>query len=69
MFADPIDRSSHFQEEMLQHQINNIRTRKRELTPNGTCYYCYEKVDNQRLFCDEFCSEDYEKLKRAQRMR
>lgn len=40
------------------------------LKPKGSCYNCYEELDDSRIFCDSDCQEDYEKRKfsRSQRL-
>lgn len=32
----------------------------RELPPMGACYYCGEKVDPPKIYCNDACGEDHE---------
>lgn len=64
---DTIDNAQSTADIFLNAAIENARPKGRALLPKGECYYCEEKVDGQRLFCDLDCSEDYEKLQRKLR--
>lgn len=64
MFADPLDATSHIQAQVMEHQINSIRNRGRELNPTGECHNCSEPLEGHKLFCDEDCRDDHSKLLR-----
>lgn len=42
---------------------NNIRNRKKAPEVTGFCLSCGEPTEG--AFCDNYCSEDFEKLQRA----
>lgn len=69
MFADPVDKASQVEEEMRQRSIEAARTQQVRVKPTGYCHNCAEAVEQPKLFCDPECSEDYERVKRAERMR
>ena len=39
----------------------------RGLQPEGHCHYCYEDVDDNKLFCDSSCAEKYDAQQRMRR--
>lgn len=39
------------------------------LKPCGACYNCHERLEDNRVFCDSDCQEDYEKRKHARSQR
>ena len=55
----------HFNEAMHKAQ----QAGKQDLKPKGTCHNCEETVEDGKLFCDQDCTEDYEKRKFARSQR
>ncbi|MBE2897815.1 DUF2116 family Zn-ribbon domain-containing protein [Pasteurellaceae bacterium 20609_3] len=56
--ADIADRQT--QHALAVSLINARRHKHSHLKPTGFCHYCKEKLDSERLFCDEDCRDDYE---------
>jgi hypothetical protein len=75
--ADFADDAQAMEELALSHAIASARkTGERQLAPRGSCYNCEEvlknadgSADEKRLFCDEFCSEDWHKRSKIQNKR
>jgi hypothetical protein len=74
--ADFADDAQAMEELALSHAIASARkTGERQLAPRGSCYNCDERFTNkngtpdERLFCDEFCSEDWHKRTKIQSRR
>lgn len=62
---DIIDASIQTEEMFISAAISKARiSNEPKLAPKGTCYYCKGTVEGKQLFCDMFCLEDYELLKR-----
>lgn len=38
-----------------------LRDRQSVLPPTGKCYNCSEPLPEGRVFCDQYCEEDYRK--------
>lgn len=66
MNSDPVDQGSEMAEFLLEVAIKNRGDYVR-LKPAGVCYYCTEEVPGQQLFCDLFCSKEYDRLESAKR--
>ena len=66
-FADPLDRAAHTQQLAIDRAIANTKKQERLLKPKGKCHFCLETVDDLKLFCDQDCSSDYDKLIRNKR--
>jgi hypothetical protein len=62
--VDTIDSAQSTADTFLDAALKNARPKGRALLPKGDCYYCKEKVEGLKLFCDMDCMEDYEKLQR-----
>lgn len=58
-----------FADEAQIEEFNNIRhalhSLKKEppLAPKGECYFCYEEIEGNKLFCNNICAEKYHKYK------
>lgn len=67
--TDEIDMATDTIQRELENQIAHSRNAlvKRELQPNGHCYYCNYPVDELRIFCDRECAEDYEAFYKRKR--
>lgn len=66
--ADPIDRASEEQQRQLDVQLQAARdkaAKEPKLAYIGKCYNCDEPLGGELRFCDSFCVEDYERIKRA----
>ena len=50
----------------FQQAMNNVKKMNTRLEPTGDCYNCDEE---DQLFCDIDCRDDYEKRKRAEKHR
>lgn len=35
------------------------RPEEHSMTPRGSCYYCYEELNDDELFCDSECLQEY----------
>ena len=64
---DDADRAEDRIETTIQDSLDAVRRRMayRELMPTGFCHnpLCNTELNNNRLFCDKECSEDYERFK------
>jgi len=59
---DFIDDANEKEQCILDKRIAAIRQRSEVRKPfTGKCYFCYEPLE-QRLFCDNDCSLDFERL-------
>jgi len=67
--SDEADSANDFIQRELDSKIANSRNAlvRRELQPNGRCYYCSHPVDELRLFCDSGCAEDFEAFNKHKR--
>lgn len=66
--TDPIDRASVAAEAFTEAAIERARRGAGPRPePNGMCRYCHDPVEGDRLFCDEYCAEDYEYVSKRQR--
>ena len=64
---DLADRADLQEQFILEKKIAEVRANKQQSkVPKGTCYFCDEVVAEGYVFCDADCSEDYEKLQRAE---
>ncbi|MCW2477704.1 hypothetical protein [Candidatus Symbiopectobacterium sp. NZEC135] len=63
--ADIIDEANDLTDLNIQHALAN---RKPPMIFTGKCRNCRGDI-KAGLFCDEYCRDDYEKLKRAQQLR
>jgi len=62
-FADPIDKAEHIATLMKERHIKNIRSKGREALPNQYCHFCKEPVAGEKIFCDMYCANDFERAK------
>jgi hypothetical protein len=63
--ADPLDRAGvteTFQRELAIKQIKDDAS-KPGMKAIGRCYWCEEKLPNQKIFCDADCSADFARNK------
>lgn len=65
-----VEQGEEAQQRLMDAQILKARRslEKRELEPSGTCYFCRDKVEGQKLFCDRDCATDYERAKKNIRL-
>lgn len=54
---------------LIQEGLHKVKSLQNKLRPIGICHQCSEAVGTGQVFCDEFCSEDYEKRQRAEKQR
>lgn len=75
--ADEADMAQELEELALKHALAN-RKEGVTLPPKGTCYNCDEglkpvkvgkTLQHVRLFCDEACRDDWEKMRAARQRR
>ena len=67
--SDEADSANETIQRELENKIAHSRNalEKRELQPNGRCYYCSHPVDELRLFCDSGFAEDFEAFNKRKR--
>ncbi len=67
---DLIDRANDAAEMLLADAIERqaLRAARTELLAYGACYYCSERVDGQRLFCNQEHAREWQR-ERDQRRR
>lgn len=65
---DIVDRASDEADRILENQIAAVK-RIKHLKHNNKCHYCEEGIEGKKLFCNAFCSEDYDKEQKAIRIR
>jgi len=67
--SDEADNANDTIQRELDNKIAHSRNAlaKRELQPNGHCYYCNHAVDELRIFCDRGCAEDFEAFDKHRR--
>lgn len=61
-----------FQEALIEQGLSSARSSVAAYTLPNTqrCHNCAEELgDSELRFCDRYCLEDFEKRKRAERMR
>lgn len=58
---DVIDRASQEEENILKANIAAAKRKTFHLEPKGNCWFCDEKIEGAKLFCDQDCSCDYER--------
>jgi len=54
----------------LENNINNFKRNKivrDKPKPEGYCLNCYEDLDNNKLFCNSLCAEQFEFKKRMRK--
>lgn len=62
---DEIDKYQQFEEIYLQSRVKQSRKPVKKMKKIGRCYNCEESIDNDLLFCDSDCRDDWEmRLKR-----
>lgn len=70
-FADESDRATALEEAERNASEAAIRkaanSKNRDLKPVGTCYYCGEDVDHNKIFCDSDCGSGYDQLQAARK--
>ncbi|MHB0992633.1 MAG: hypothetical protein ACYC0M_15350 [Burkholderiales bacterium] len=54
---DEFDRAA---ESELRDRERALAIRKQVLRPCGGCHSCGEPLEDNRLFCDQYCRDDYE---------
>ena len=65
-YADPMDRATVESERLLEEQLRVARLAAPPALPAiGRCHNCDESLEAGHRFCDEYCRDDYEKLKRS----
>ena len=57
--ADFADLASDTTETYLQIHLQQREANRVTLQPKGICHHCYAPVNNQQLFCDCDCEQDY----------
>lgn len=64
--ADEIDMTNEVEQLVIDAQIKAIRSRGRELEPDGLCRWCDEPFPDgsQKLFCDQQCATDHARYNR-----
>ncbi len=46
---------------------HKARAAEQILKPKGSCHYCDEPLEDDLVFCDEFCVGDYEYVSRRKK--
>lgn len=59
---DDADMAQKIQEQALEIALANQKTKPRK-NPTGRCLWCSDATDEQSMFCDADCRDDYEKNK------
>ncbi len=60
--SDVADKANDLAEFYLNNTLQNMQDSP-GLAPRGTCHNCREPLrDDQRLFCDKDCADDYERF-------
>lgn len=62
---DIIDHADEVMEQMQTARIEAIRTTKARLPSIGRCHYCSSATEENQLFCDADCRDDYEHEQKA----
>ena len=58
---DMIDRANEESQRYLAERIRMAREYKpNRLKPMSCCYFCYEELTGDQLFCGQICSESYD---------
>jgi hypothetical protein len=58
--ADEIDIANDRAQQDLDLALSCARRHEPALPPTGWCYNCAELLNDDRLFCDRDCRDDYE---------
>lgn len=58
--ADEIDMANDRAQQDLDLALAAARRPEPALEPTGWCYNCVDPLDDDRLFCDSDCRDDYE---------
>lgn len=75
--ADEADHAQEMEQLALEQALAR-RMQGENLMPNGFCYNCHDplkpvkvkgKLTHVRRFCDEYCRDDYEALKRSKQQK
>lgn len=61
---DEADRAS-LEEERALREATYRASRTPHLKPTGVCHWCDEPVEENRIFCDRDCREDWERAEAA----
>lgn len=65
--ADDADRAQRIADEDLARRLVHRKVVP-DIRPKGRCHFCHEPVESPKLFCDHFCSEDFERERRQRGM-
>jgi len=60
---DEADRAQLDIEKELEAQLT-YRKPEPKLQPNGICHYCYEEIEDGKLFCNAACAKSHSLLER-----
>lgn len=60
-----VETESYIAEKLKQHSNRQVKS---GLKPAGHCHNCYEDVDDNKLFCNRICADQYELARKYSRV-
>lgn len=57
---DIVDKSFEEEQAYLNHKIKHSVKKVHNIRPDGYCHFCFEEVEENKLFCNKKCADAYE---------
>ena len=59
--SDIADNSFNEEQAYIEENRRNVKTKKyAKLNPVGYCHFCFENLDDKKLFCNDKCATIYD---------